>query len=161
MSTLDWMEESALGLWVATSPAGYYIMLAFHAVGLAMLVGSVWVIDLRLLNLVRGISEKAMAGLVKFAWWGWAINAASGVALFFSEANKAFHSWSFRIKISLMVLGMISTLVINATVLKPMRAGLAEPPSGAKLQALVSMALWISVIVVGRLMSYLTEFAGI
>lgn len=161
MSILDSMEQSALGVWVSASPAGYYIMLAFHAIGLAMLVGSVWVIDLRLLGFVRGISEKAMAGLVKFAWWGLLINALSGVALFFSEANKAFYSWSFRIKISLMVMGVISTVILNKTVLLPVRvAGVAPAGGSAKAQAYLSMALWASVIVVGRMMSYLTEFSG-
>ena len=160
-SILDSMEQSALGVWVASSPAGYYIMLGFHAVGLAVLVGSVTVIDLSLLGFVRGISQRAMAGLVKFAWFGLFVNATSGVALFFSEANKAFYSWSFRLKISLMVLGVISTVILNRTVLLPARAGVANrSQANVKLQVFISLALWMSVIVVGRLMSYLTEFTA-
>ena len=161
MSILDSMEQSALGVWVSSSPAGYYIMLAFHAVGLAMLVGSVTVIDIRLLGFVRGINEKAMAGLVKFAWWGLLINALSGVALFFSEANKAFYSWSFRIKITLMLCGVLSTLILNKTVLLPASASdVANIKGSAKAQACLSLALWVSVIIVGRMMSYLTEFTA-
>ena len=161
ISTLDAMEQSALGVWVSQSPAGYYIMLGFHAVGLAALVGSVTVIDLSLLGIVRGINQRAMAGLVKFAWYGLLMNALSGVALFVSEANKAFYSWSFRIKISLMVLGVISTVVLNRTVLLPARTGaLTRSPANIKLQVFLSLALWASVIVVGRLMAYLTEFTA-
>lgn len=156
---LDSLEQTALGLWVMTSPAGYYIMLAFHSMGLAMLVGSVLVIDLRLLGFVKGIDEKAMSGLVKFAWWGLAINALSGLAIFIGEANKAFYSNSFRIKILLMVCGVISTVILNKTVLQP-TFNKGEVASNARVQAVISLALWASVIVMGRLMSYWTEFSG-
>jgi len=160
-SILDAMEQSALGVWVATSPSGYYVMLAFHAVGLAALVGSVTVIDLSLLGLVRGINQRAMNGLVKFAWYGLLMNALSGVALFFSEANKAFYSWSFRIKMSLMVLGVISTVILNRTVLLPARRNaLTLSQANINFQVFMSLALWTSVIVVGRLMAYLTEFTA-
>ncbi len=159
---LDLLEQSALGVWVATSPSGYYIMLGFHSMGLAMLVGAVTVIDLRLLGFVRGIDEKAMAGLVKFAWWGLLINAISGVALFTSEANKAFYSTSFRIKILLMLAGVVSTVILNKSVLQPTfyKGGEAVSASSARNQARLSLALWAAVIVIGRLMSYWTEFAG-
>jgi hypothetical protein len=156
---LDSLEQTALGLWVMTSPAGYYIMLAFHAMGLAILVGSVMVIDLRLLGFVKGIDEKAMAGLVKFAWWGLGINVLSGLSIFIGEANKAFYSNSFRLKILLMVCGVISTVILNRTVLQP-TFNKGEAASNARTQAGISLALWASVIILGRLMSYWTEFSG-
>jgi hypothetical protein len=158
-STLDWMEQSALGVCVSQSDSGYYIMLAFHAMGLAMVVGIVVMLDLWVLGLMRGIKAQAAAGLIRFAWVGLAINAISGVALFFSEANKAYYSISFRTKITLMLLGVISTLVLNKTVFQPALV-LKPPPHHAKAQAWLSIALWLSVIVVGRLMSYLTAPAA-
>lgn len=161
---LDALEQSALGVWTATSPNGYYIMLAFHSMGLALLVGCVAVIDLRLLNFIRGVDEKALHGLVKFAWLGLLINALSGIALFTSEANKAFYSNSFRVKILLMLAGVVSTLILNYSVLRPsrldQRAGAVEViDNSARAQAYLSLGLWASVIVVGRLMSYWTEFS--
>jgi hypothetical protein len=158
-STLDWMEQSALGVCVSQSGSGYYIMLAFHAMGLAMVVGIVVMLDLWVLGLMRGIKAQAAAGLIRFAWAGLAINAISGIALFFSEANKAYYSVSFRIKISLMLLGVVSTFVLNKTVFQPALV-LKPAPQHARAQAWLSIALWLSVIVVGRLMSYLTAPAA-
>lgn len=157
LTTLDWMEQSALGSCVAQTSAGYYIMLGFHSLGLATIVGTVCMLDLRILNVIRGIAPQAAAGLIRFAWYGLLINAISGVALFFSEANKAFHSLSFRIKILLMVLSVISTVILNRTVFRPASIS-GELPRGAKTQAVISICLWISVIIVGRMMSYLSEF---
>jgi hypothetical protein len=159
-SALDWMEQSAVGVCVAQSGSGYYVMLSLHAMGLAMVVGIVVMLDLWVLGLMRGIKAQAAAGLVRFAWVGLAINALSGLALFFSEANKAFYSISFRIKIALMLLGVISTLVLNKTVFQPALSAVAPLPSHAKSQARLSIALWLSVIVVGRLMSYFTAPAA-
>lgn len=159
LSVLDWMEQSAVGVCVAQSESGYYVMLAFHAIGLAMVVGIILMLDLWVLGLMRGIKAQATAGLIRFAWVGLTINALSGLALFFSEANKAYYSISFRIKIALMLAGVISTVVLNRTVFQPALTG--TPSSRhARSQAWLSIALWLSVIVVGRLMSYFTAPAA-
>jgi hypothetical protein len=158
LSTLDWMEQSAVGVCVAQSAAGYYIALAFHALGMGIVVGTMLILDWRVLGWVRGIAAEATASLVRFAWFGLIMNALSGVALFFSEANKAYYSLAFRIKILLMLLGVVSTIVMNKTVFQPSLANHGILPRGAKAQAWVSMALWLSVIIVGRMMSYLSEF---
>jgi hypothetical protein len=154
---LDWMERSALGEWVASSQYGYYVMLAFHAVGLAMLVGSMMVIDLRLLGRLQGIGLKALEPLSKLAWYGFVINALSGVALFFSEANKMFFSATFRWKISLVFTGVIALAVMQRTVFRPIAASGAPITTNAKLQAAFSLAVWAAVIIVGRLIAYLTD----
>lgn len=155
MTILDWMEQTGLGVWVATSSHGYYVMLAIHSIGLAMLVGAVTVIDLRLLGAVRGISIEALSNFVKFAWWGWVINALSGVAIFLSEANKAFYHNMFRWKMLAMVIGMISTIILDRTILRPAAVNPNVAMSGnAKLQAVASLILWFLVITAGRMMAY-------
>jgi hypothetical protein len=154
---LDWMEHSALGDWVAASPYGYYVMLGFHAVGLAMLVGLMMVIDLRLLGRLRGIELKALERLSRIPWYGFVINALSGVALFFSEANKMFFSTTFRWKISLVFTGVIALAVMQRTVLRPIARSGAPITTNAKLQAAFSLSVWTAVIIVGRLIAYFTE----
>lgn len=156
---LDWMEQSALGVWVATSPYGYYVMLGFHSVGLAMLVGSMMVVDLRLLGRLQGIDLKMLERLSKFAWYGFVMNALSGVALFFSEANKMFFSDAFRWKILLVFTGIVALAVMQRTVLRPIAASSEAITTNAKVQAAFSLAVWTAVITVGRMIAYLTEEA--
>lgn len=162
MTLLDAMEQTAIGTWVCCSASGYYIMLAFHAIGLAMLVGSTIIIDLRLLGYIRGISLQALPRLLRFTWCGLAFNVPSGIALFMSEANKEFYSLSFRIKFSLVILGVVSIAVLNRAALKPITVTSDDlaPRNGARLHALISLSLWMAVIVVGRMNSYLTELNG-
>ena len=152
---LDWMELSGLGQWVATSTHGYYVMLAFHSVGLAMLVGSMMVIDLRLLGRLQGIQLNALERLSKIAWYGFVVNAVSGVAVFFSEANRMFVNPTFRWKIFLVFVGVIALAVMQRTVLRPIVAPGAPITTNAKLQAAFSLAVWTAVIVVGRMIAYI------
>ncbi len=157
ITLFDWMEQSALGEWVAASPYGYYLMLAFHSVGLAMLVGSMMVVDLRLLGLVNGIKLNALEPLCRFAWCGFAINAVSGVALFFSEANKMFFNTTFRWKILLVFIGVIAMAVMTRTVLRPIAASGGSITVNARLQAGFSLAVWTAVITVGRMIAYISD----
>lgn len=162
MTILDWMEQSGIGVWVSTSPAGYYIMLAFHSVGLAMLVGVVTIIDLRLLG-VFPIPAASLQRLLRFAWWGFWINAVSGVLVFFSEANKMFYDTMFRWKIALVFVGVIAMIVMDKTVLRPLAAtqrvaiGREALDTQAKAQAVFSLLVWAAVIVVGRMIAYITN----
>lgn len=155
MSVLDWMEQSALGVWVSQSPYGYYLMLGFHSVGLAMLVGIVYVIDLRILGLVRRIAPASLDRLLTIGMWGLFINALSGVAVFVSEANKAYYSSSFRWKMALVVVGTISAVILRKTALKnTVTWPGGEAPAGVKAHAVISIAIWTATIIVGRMMAY-------
>jgi hypothetical protein len=160
LTTLDWMEQSALGSCIAQTPQGYYIFLAIHSIGLAMIVGALLVVDLRILGAARGISARALPKLVTIGWWGFWINAISGVVVFFSEANKMFYDNTFRWKLFLILIGVITTYILSKSVLKPAAAGdIARLDTGsAKAQAIFSIMLWVAVIVVGRMIAYLTEF---
>jgi len=162
LSTLDWMEQSAVGTCVAQSPSGFYVMLAFHSVGLAMIVGVMMVVSMRLLGVAKGISVAALPRLVTIGWWGFWINAISGVTLFFGEANKMFGNTTFRWKLFLIFVGMTSTYIMNKTVLKPAAAGdLGKlTSSSAKRQAIFSIMIWLAVIITGRMIAYITESGG-
>ena len=156
-TVLDWMEQSAVGACVAQTAAGYYIFLGFHAMGLAMIVGALMIVDLRVFGFARGISAQGLPKFVTIGWWGFWINAISGVFILFSEANKMYPDVTFRWKLFLILVGMITTTIFNSTILKPAAAGntaLLESFS-AKGQALFSMALWLAVIITGRMIAYL------
>jgi hypothetical protein len=159
LTWLDWMEQSAVGTCVAQTGAGYYIMLGFHSMGLAMIVGAMMVISLRLFGFARGISPAALPRFVTLGWWGFWINAISGVLVFVSEANKMATYLYFWIKIALVFAGIISLAIMNRTVLRPALndASLLEGRS-AKTQGAIAVLIWLAVIIVGRMLAYLTEF---
>ena len=52
---LEALQNTAFSQWLLVSEWGYPILLTLHSLGLAMLVGTIVIIDLRVLGLARSI----------------------------------------------------------------------------------------------------------
>ena len=91
----EWLEMTPVALWVGESLWGYPIMLALHAVGLAIVVGIFVMRDLRLMGFFEGISFASLDSLRKRGWSGFVINAVSGCYLFSSQATMFIESTAF------------------------------------------------------------------
>lgn len=158
MPVFEWLESTALAIWVGESLWGYPIVLGMHAIGLAIVVGIFVMLNLRLLKVIRGVSFHAFLSLYRLAWIGFLINAVSGSALFVSQATTFAQSAPFLIKISAVFAGVIVGIFIQR------RLGLrvadwdeTDAVIGSSATALASLSLlcWIGAIVAGRLIAYL------
>ena len=153
---LESLETSGLAIWVAESLYGYPIVLGLHAIGLAIVVGLLIFVDLRLLNVIGDIRLSALRGPMRLAWYGFAINALSGFALFSSQATYIIYSTPFLIKIGLVILGAIIAFHIQRQVTKNADSWEAGSlPSSIKAAAAVSLLCWMGAIIAGRLIAYL------
>ena len=158
MPVFEWLENSALAIWVGESLWGYPIMLGTHAVGLAIVVGIFVMLDLRMLGVVRGVSYGAFLSLYRLAWIGLIFNALSGTALFSSQATTFVSSAPFLIKISGVIAGVILGIMIKRRLALRMAdwdADDANIESSAKGLAALSLLCWIGAIFAGRLIAYL------
>jgi len=153
---LERLEDSSLAIWVAESLWGYPIVLGLHAIGLAIVVGLLIFIDLRLLNLFGDIRLPALLAPMKLAWLGFLINALSGFALFSSQATSIIYSAPFLIKISLVLLGALLAFHIQRQVSRnPDSWESGAQPASIKAAAAISLLCWMGAIVAGRLIAYL------
>ena len=158
MPVFEWLEMTALAIWVGESLWGYPIMLGMHAIGLATVVGIFVMLDLRMLRVIRGVSFKAFLSLFRLAWIGLFINAFSGSALFTSQATTFVENAPFLIKISAVLSGVIIGIFIQRR-LKLRAADWDNADtnieSSATALATLSLACWIGAIFAGRLIAYL------
>jgi len=156
MGFLTWLESTAYAQWILTGLTGWPLVLSLHAIGLAIAVGTVYAMNLRLLGFYRTIPLSAVRPLISFAWIGIAINVFSGFSLFMTQASVYVTSIPFIVKISAIALGIVA-LVITQKMLK--REGANWEASGVSSQgrnvAIASMALWTLAVVTGRLIAYL------
>lgn len=158
MELLASLEESSLALWVAESLWGYPLMLSLHVIGLAMAVGVFIMRDLTLLGVVGGVSVDGMKSLLTIGWIGLLINASSGAALFSSQATFFITSTPFLLKIGAILLATICAVLIGKRLaaFDPATADTnAERSSSLRMLPLLSVCLWTSAIVAGRLIAYL------
>ncbi|MCY3773898.1 MAG: hypothetical protein OXG98_17970, partial [Gemmatimonadetes bacterium] len=87
MSFLSWMETTAYSEWIVAGLVGWPLMLAMHAMGLAIIVGIMFVLSLRMLGCFKPIPYVALNDLMAFGWIGIFINVFSGVSLFMAQAT--------------------------------------------------------------------------
>ena len=158
MPVFEWLENSALAIWVGESLWGYPIMLGMHAVGLAIVVGILVMLDLRMLRVIRGVSFSAFLSLFRLAWIGLLFNAMSGSALFSSQATTFIDSTPFLIKITGVISGVVVGIFIQRRLM--LRAADwdeadANIESSATALAVLSLVCWIGAIFAGRLIAYL------
>ena len=161
MSPVGVLEASALaeamrqGLWL------YPSVEIIHLTGIALLFGSVAVLDLRLLGLSRSISVKRLAGHV-LPWTAasFVLIIPSGLMMFTAHASDFIASPVFVIKMCLIMAAGLNAALFHAITFRTAEVWDSEemrklpPPPSARIAGALSLALWVSVIACGRLLAY-------
>lgn len=116
-----------------------------------MLVGSIGIVDLRLLGAFRTLPERALAqSLSPIGMAGLALMLASGVVLFAADATALATAPVFRWKLLLIGLATLNALAFR---MAWPRSGARVTP-GLRLMALASLVMWLAVLVLGRWIAY-------
>lgn len=154
MQFLQWLESSGMGVFVRESLWGYPTVLSAHAIGMAIVVGMVLMIDVRVLGFVSRIPIASFNRLFGVAWLGVALNVVSGVMLFSADAVRFASNRMFQLKIGLIILGAISVWVLLREIMTGPQGEAVITPR-AKIVAALSIIFWLGAITAGRLTAYL------
>ncbi|MEO5926043.1 MAG: hypothetical protein ABIR70_19640 [Bryobacteraceae bacterium] len=157
MEILTWVEQLPFSTWVRESGSmyGYPLILTMHTIGLALLMGISFALDLRLLGFGSASPVAPFERFYPFLWFGFWLNALSGVVLLMADATTKMLNPVFYVKMSLISLAVWNVTIIH----KRMFCG--PLPSNAKSLAWTSIVLWVGATTAGRLMAYLGPVAGL
>ena len=136
---------------------GYGIPQMVHLGSMALFGGAVVLDDLRLLGAIRKPAFSDLsAQLAAVKWVGFLLAGSSGLLLFMSDATRFYKNPAFLIKTGLLFLIAANAWIFRSVVYKDVKAwdNAANPPAGAKIAALVSLFLWISVIAASRAIGF-------
>ncbi|CAG9171561.1 hypothetical protein [Cupriavidus pampae] len=161
----DWAAQlSALPLSAAlrASAWAYPIVEIFHLAGMALLFGSIVVVDMRLAGFGRQLPVTILLRhALPLSIIGFLLIAASGVLLFMAHADELIGNRAFLAKTALVLLGLANAAWFHVgpyrQLLRPgsdWEAG-GRPPAGARACAWISLSTWILVICAGRLIAYM------
>jgi uncharacterized protein DUF6644 len=157
-SFFRWCERSLLGHTIKYSQWDFAILETFHIIGIAVLLGSILVVDLRLLGFgMRRVSAAELAGEFR-PWTGAALVLmfATGVPMFLSEAVRMSLNSPFFVKMILLSLALAIHFTIRS---RATRRG-AEDSGFGKLAACLSLLSWLSVALAGRAIAFLMNLNG-
>jgi len=157
---LESIQYSEFGLWVAGGDTifAYPTILALHTLGLGIVVGMSAMIDCRVLGMARGVPLADLGRLFRVMWWGFALNATTGVVLFIAAAADKAYQEIFYVKLAFIVLALMTASRIRRTVFGGTTDRNQPMPRNARILAVASLFLWMGAIVAGRLMAYTQTF---
>ena len=113
---IAWIESTWLHEVMTASLWAFPASEAIHFFGLCLLIGSVAVIDLRLLGFARSLPARVIHQLLPWAWTGFAINLITGILFYFSNPAFYYSNVAFRVKLILLLLAGANALWFHLTV---------------------------------------------
>ena len=126
-----------------------------HLLGLALLVGPILLLDLRLLGFGRQFTALDVSrALAPFAATGLLIALLSGIALFSADATALVGNRLMQLKLLAIALGLANVALFHALWARWLPDWDRMRPRFARASALLSMVLWFAVPVAGRLIAY-------
>lgn len=156
-AVLDWMESTWINSLALNYAWTWPIMETIHFVGMSLLIGSIIVMDLRLLGVQRVIPSMTVHSLLPLAFIGFGLNLLTGIVFMFGDPYRYAVNISFQIKMVLVLLAGLNAL-LYAIKVAPALASTgpqSDPPTIAKAVGATSLVLWIGVVCFGRLIPYL------
>jgi hypothetical protein len=155
---LVWFEDWPVGQAINQSEFWFPFTESVHVASFALMVGSIFFVDLRLLGFLgKGHPVRQAARILPFTWGAFLVSTVSGVLMFAPAASLYFSNPAFQWKLILMVVAGINMLVFHFGVWRTVNAWNegGPTPTGAKLAGLISMAGWIGVVIAGRTVPFL------
>jgi len=134
-------------------------MMDMHFVGLVLLIGTVGVLDLRMLGFAKQIPIGALHRLLPWAMVGFGINLVTGVMAFTGMDQYYTYDWAFWLKmLAIMLLGLnVAAFYLTDAFESVEHLGPGEDaPPLAKFIAATSLIFWFAVITLGR---YIQSFS--
>jgi hypothetical protein len=134
---------------IADHPWAYPALETVHVFGVALLVGNLLALELRLWGRAAQLPVAALARLsLSIAVVGFLFAAASGLLMFSSQPGELLANQAFTLKMGLVACAGINAALFHA------RDGLRKLDRWARAQTALSLGLWIAVMICGRWIAY-------
>jgi hypothetical protein len=162
---LKWLEASGLAARIRESLFLFPLIESTHVFALALVFGTITIIDLRLLGVASTHRpfQRMASDILKWTWAAFALTAVTGALMFITNASVYYHNFYFRTKMVLLALSGVNMLVFELTAGRTIHSwdmALSAPRAG-KVAAAASIIIWIGVIFMGRLIGFTTSRAAV
>lgn len=163
MGFFTWLESQGFSLWIRESGSlwAFPMFLFSHTLGMSLVAGGSTIISFALLGLWPKSPIKPLERLYPIMWWGFGINAFTGLALFCADATTRANNWDFWMKLVFVFAGVLVLKRMRRQVFGNPALDNGPVPRDAKILAWASLACWFGAICAGRLIAYVGPVAGL
>jgi len=158
LSICQAIQDSAIGMSIRESVWIFPVIETVHVLGLALSVGTIILLDLRLIGAGwrHASASQIVNGLKHWYLIGFGLMFGSGALLFWSEAAKCYKSIPFRFKMLFLFLSGVNALIFEFRFKPTMNEWERKEraPAGAMTVGWCSLVFWVGVIALGRWTAY-------
>lgn len=134
---------------IASHAWAYPALEAVHIVGIALLLGSLLVFELRVWGWGAALPLPALSRLaLRVTVAGFLLAAASGLVMFATAPAELLANPAFRIKLALLAVAGVNLAVYR-------RRGAERVDAIARAQTVLSLGVWLAIIICGRWIAYI------
>ncbi|MET0238999.1 MAG: DUF6644 family protein [Sphingobium sp.] len=143
------LSESSLAIALTDSEWAFPALESIHVIALTLVIGSIAIVDLRLLGLASRERDAAplIRAILPLTWVAFAFAALTGVLLFVANPISYVANTAFLVKLSLLVLAGANMLLFHVFAQKHLATEGALAP---RLSGAASLTLWIAIVTAGR-----------
>jgi hypothetical protein len=155
----EWLQNLPLPTEIRESDWLFPTIETVHVLALALVVGSISMVDLRLLGFAGRArpASQVMAQALPWTWGAFIAAALAGMLLFSSKAVTYYADIPFRIKMACLMLAGINMLYFHRFTLRRLAGwDLGRPPAAARFAGGASLFLWIVIVGAGRWIGFTT-----
>ena len=154
----QWLDDTTLSTQLLESLFVWPLLEAIHTITIAVFVGTIVMVDLRLLGvLFRSVPVSEMdRKVLPWTVTGFAVMIITGLLLFYAKPVVYYHSIFFRVKMLMLGAAIVNILIFHFRVQRDLDKWdtAPAPPMSARISAVLSLTLWIGIVMTGRMIAY-------
>ena len=161
MNSIDayfhWLERTDLSRVITAYPWIWPAAETLHFMGLALLIGCIGVLDLRMLGFAKHVSIISLHRFIPLGILGFAINLTTGLVFFIGAPFQYLHNLAFQMKLLFLAIAGINVMIfyLGGIIHKVEALGPdADPPVSAKVISFTSIICWFLVMYWGRMLPF-------
>jgi hypothetical protein len=150
----DTLQQSGISEWMRGSLKALPIIEAIHVMAVAVVFGTIFIVDLRLLgyrDMARPFS-RVFRETLRWTWIGFGLAVVTGSLLFLPNARTYVANTAFALKMLGLLGAGINMAAFELTTRRTVASwdSNAQVPLGARIVGATSILIWTWVIVCGR-----------
>ncbi|MEP7353906.1 MAG: DUF6644 family protein [Acidobacteriota bacterium] len=151
---LVWLESSGFSIWTREDPSifAFPSILTAHTIGMGIVAGINVILAFRILGIAKDVPIAEMKRFYPVMWFGFWLNAVSGVVLLIAYPTKALTNPLFYAKLSFIAAAMVLLRVVQKKLFGT--GGQVQVTPEIRRLAMVSIGCWAAAIAAGRFLAY-------
>jgi len=135
--------------WLSANAWAYPALEVAHITGIALMLGSLVLVELRVWGYGRDLPPAALARAgLGLSLGGFVLIVCSGLLMFAAHPGEMLANRAFVVKMVLVMLGGVNAALFHT------RGSMGRADAVARGQTVLSLGLWLAVIICGRWIAY-------